>query len=250
MREALTSEPVLSLQNLSISQLALGYDLLIDVLFWIKDRSGRFVYANKAFIDHVGAVSLKQIVGQTDLSFSPKHLAKQYIEDDKRVVSNGESVTDRLELNLYDGGEISWYSTSKRPLYDCDNNIIGSYGVSHQLEKSSVDLAGMKALKSPIGFVKENYQEDISVKDIADHACLSVSALERRFKKYLQRTPKQYLSDVRLEQARRRLLETKDPIGLISLDCGFSNPSYFCRRFKRKFNQSPSECRGEHESVI
>ncbi len=247
-----TSKPLMpevEISELSVNQLILGYDLLVDVLFWVKDTSGRFIYANKAFIDHVGATTLKQVVGQTDYSFSPKHLAKQYIEDDKRVVNKGEAVTDRLELNLYDGGEVSWYSTSKRPLYDKHHTIIGSYGVSHQLEKSSQDLAGLHALKAPIRFVKDHYQENITISDIASSAYLSVSALERRFKKYLLRTPTQYLTDVRLEQARRRLIETRDPISRIAEECGFRDASYFCRRFKRKFNQSPSQCRAEYDKV-
>jgi len=75
---------------------------------------------------------------------------------------------------------------------------------------------------------------------------LSISALERRFKKYLSKTPKQYIIDVRLEHARRLLVETTLPIALVAEQSGFVDASYFSRRFKRKFAVLPSEFRAEY----
>jgi len=97
------------------TQLLAMYDLLPDVLFWLKDHQGVFVHANQSFVEHVGMANLAQILGKTDYDFSPPHIAKQFVEDDKRVLK-GEQVTDRLEMNLTGQGGLAWFTTSKRPL--------------------------------------------------------------------------------------------------------------------------------------
>ena len=91
------------------------YDLLPDILFWVKDADGRLIHANQCMLEHIGVDSLEQAIGLTDYDFHPKHIAKHFIADDQRVML-GELVTDRLELNMPASGEIGWFTTSKRPL--------------------------------------------------------------------------------------------------------------------------------------
>jgi len=231
----------------SETQLLAMYDLLPDVLFWLKDHSGLFVHANQSFIEHVGAASLSQVLGRTDYDFSPPHIAKQFVEDDKRVLK-GEQVTDRLEMNFTEQGDLAWFTTSKRPLLNQEGLIVGSCGISRHLEKTSVALLGVEALRVPVDYIRLHFADDISLHDLATHSHLSISALERRFKKYLSRTPLQYLTDVRLENARRLLIETNLPIAEIAYESGFKDASYFSRRFKRKFSSLPRSFRNEHAS--
>ena len=224
------------------------FDLLPGTLFWVKDIHGRILHANQQFVRHVGAKSLKQILGQTDIEFSPPHIAQQFLEDDKRVVQTGESITDRLELNQQHDGDLTWFTTSKRPLYDQLGEVVGSYGISSYLDNSALVLTEIKAINAPVEFIRNNYAQNISIEEIAESAHLSVSALERRFQKHLHRTPNQYLVDVRLQNARKLLVESDLPIGLLANRCGFQDSSYFSRRFKRKFGILPSQFRRVHQS--
>lgn len=229
---------------LDISQLLQMYDLLPDVLFWVKNSSGEVAYANQGFLEHIGVRSLEHVFGLTDFDFAPRHIARQFVEDDKRVL-NGELVTDRLEMNVSDSGEMAWFTTSKRPLFSHEGEIIGSFGITRHLEKTSIAFSGLEALKVPITFIRDNYMRHISLKELADISHLSISALERRFKKHLVKTPKQYINDVRLENARRLLVETQLPIALVADQTGFADASYFSRRFNRKFGVLPSLFRVE-----
>jgi len=104
-------------------------------------------------------------------------------------------------------------------------------------------LSSIDAIKAPVEYVRKNYHTDIAVHELADLAFLSVSALERRFKKYLAKTPKQFINEIRLENARRLLIETKLPIMEIAFRCGFSEHSYFSRQFKTLFGILPSQIR-------
>lgn len=233
------------LQETSISQLVEFYDLLPDILFWIKDKNSDFIYANKVFIEHLDVHNLEQAIGKNDYAFSPKHLAEQYINDDKKVMQ-GEKVTDRIELNIGPSGEIAWYSTSKRCLLDSNCKVIGTYGFTRHLTKTSKTLAHVRELEVPITYISEHYANEINIEVLAQRSHLSVSALERRFKKHLGKTPKRFINDFRLEKARKLLVETKLPIAQIGYQVGFSEPSYFSKMFKQLFNILPSDLRTQY----
>jgi AraC-like DNA-binding protein len=227
---------------IGIEQILNMFDLLTDVIFWIKDTESQVVYANNRFVEHIGMHSLSQVIGKSDSAFFPPHIAKQFITDDKSVM-NGTVITDRLELNILKFGEFAWFSTSKRPLFDSQNNIIGSYGFTRLLSKASQVLSSIDAIKAPVEYVRENFHRNLIIEDLAKLAFISVSALERRFKKYLSKTPKQFINEVRLENARRMLIETRLPIADVAYRCGFSEHSYFSRQFRLMFGTLPSQLR-------
>lgn len=231
--------------EISVQQLIEMFDLLPDILFWIKDLKGHFIYANSSFLAHVGVSNVKQIIGCTDFDFAPTHIAKQFIIDDEKVIK-GEIVNDRLEMNHDRTDTIAWFTTSKRPLFDASEMVIGSYGISRHLEKTSIALSGMIALKLPVDHVRQNYMNNISLEALADISHLSISALERRFKKHLKKTPKQFINEVRLENARKLLIESNIAISLIAEETGFTDHSYFSKQFKRLFGVIPSEFRKTH----
>ena len=233
------------INQFSVKQIIEMFDLMSDVLFWVKDENNCFVYANKYFLEHLGVTSLTQIIGLNDFDFSHAHMAKQYNVDDQKVM-HGEVVNNRLEMNHTKSGDIAWFTTSKRPLFNEQGKPIGSYGVTRHLEKTSLALAGMDALKEPVDYVRKNYMQNICLKELAEITHLSISALERRFKKFLGKTPKQFINEVRLENARRLLIETNIAIATIANDTGFADHSYFSRQFQKLFDQSPSVFRKEH----
>lgn len=229
-----------------VNQLIAAFDLLPDILFWVKDSESRIQYANQHFIEHQGYKSLEQILLKTDFDFSSKHLAFQYVNDDKRVM-NGYVVTDRLELNQTSNGELAWFSTSKKAILADDGQILGTYGVTRHLQKTSKALSHVRAIEGPVNYIREHYHRNICIEELAELAHLSVSALERRFKKHLAKTPNQFINEIRLENARKLLVETRLPISQIAYQCGFSEPSYFSKQFRRLFGEIPSQMRDQIE---
>ena len=232
------------IKKAGVNQLIAAFDLLPDILFWVKDTDSRILHCNQHFIEYQGYKTLEQILLKTDFDFSPKHLAFQYVNDDKRVME-GFIVTDRLELNQTQQGELGWFSTSKHALKDHDDNVIGTYGVTRHLQKTSKALSHVRAIEEPVKFIREHYHRQISIDELAELAHLSVSALERRFKKHLAKTPNQFINEVRLENARKLLIETQLPISQVAYQCGFSEPSYFSKQFRRLFGEIPSQMRSQ-----
>ncbi|MEL7312681.1 MAG: AraC family transcriptional regulator [Pseudomonadota bacterium] len=220
-------------------------NLIPDVLFWIKDADNHFVYGNQAFLEHQGIRAVGDLAGKTDFDFSPAHLAAQYVRDDQTVLQGGE-VTNRLEMNTTDGGEIAWFATTKRPILTDAGDVVGTFGMTRHFGRFANARSDIEAVREPVEFVRANYATDISVTDIASAAHLSVSALERRFKKHLKKTPRRFLVETRLEQARRLLVESDLPIAEVAYSSGFLDHSYFSQQFRRFWGLLPSEFRRSH----
>ncbi len=234
-----------SFSEISIKRIVDVFELIPDILFWVKDTDSRVVYANNLFVELSQFSTRAQIYGKTDMELFAPHLAKQYLLDDKRVL-NGELVTSRLEMNITKEGELAWFSTSKRPLLNESNEIIGTYGITRHFQKSSQALDTFEPIRAPLDYIRKNYQSQISLNDLADVAHLSVSALERRFKKYLSKTPKKLINEIRLENARLLVMESDTPISAIAYQTGFSDHSYFTKQFKQLFGMHPSHMRGKN----
>ncbi len=193
-------------------------------------------------IPHLYCLYLEGLLGKTDYDLAPEDMAQHYRGDDDRVLEGG-IVNDRLELILEKSEAIEWFLTSKWPVYNQEDQIIGSFGISRHLNPSERKLVPFQELSSPIDYIQMHFAQHIAVEELANACNLSVSALERRFKKHLKKTPHQYINEVRLEHARRLVLETQKSIGAIALETGFADHSHFTRAFVKHFKQTPSSMR-------
>lgn len=92
-----------------------------------KDLAGRFTFANQRYCKMEG-MSLDEIVGKTDFDMHPPELARQYREDDRRVMEM-EQVFERVEVHQPLGGEKFYVQVIKTPVYDADGHVIGLLGM-------------------------------------------------------------------------------------------------------------------------
>ena len=61
------------------------FQVLPDVIFWMKDADGRFVFVNKAFSYEVAMRDDSEILGLKDEDVFPRELAAKYQADDRRI---------------------------------------------------------------------------------------------------------------------------------------------------------------------
>ena len=230
------------LNNVSAQQVIDMFDLMSDVIFWVKDINGCVVHCNKAYVDLTRFKSTSSVIGKSDMELYPHYIARHFILDDKRVLQ-GQFITNRLEMNLQKSRELIWFNTSKRPLKDDKGAIVGTYGIARNLQETVKAISSIDKIKEPVEYINAHFDKDITVQCLAEIACLSISALERRFKKYLDKTPKQYVREVRLENARRLLLESQLSVSEVAYRSGFACHSYFSKHFKQMFGELPTAYR-------
>ena len=97
---------------------------LPDYIF-IKDAQCRFVTTNTAHMRVLGAESLDEVVGKTDLEFFSEDLARQYLEDEHAVIKSGEPLRGRIEKAVDKEGKLQWLLTTKIPMHDSSGHVIG-----------------------------------------------------------------------------------------------------------------------------
>ncbi|MFC4559313.1 helix-turn-helix domain-containing protein [Virgibacillus kekensis] len=98
-----------------------------------------------------------------------------------------------------------------------------------------------------INFMKENYNQPISLKSIAEKFYLSTGYLSRYFKEMTNIGFYQFLTTIRLEHAVKDLLYTSKPIGQIAMNNGFPNPKSFTKVFKENYQETPKTYRENHQ---
>ncbi|SDM09700.1 AraC-type DNA-binding protein [Daejeonella rubra] len=90
-----------------------------------------------------------------------------------------------------------------------------------------------------IKFIKDNIHEPISLKQVAEVACMATPSFCRFFKNRTKMRFSQYLVDMRMTHACKLLIELDKPISEIAYMCGYTSNSHFCKVFKDYTCQSP-----------
>lgn len=91
-----------------------------------------------------------------------------------------------------------------------------------------------------IEFMHSNPGADITVKSLAEIACMSTSHFFRVFRDEIGQPPMDYLAGVRMSRVKKLLLAGDKSITEIALECGFKSSSYLSACFRKKFGISPS----------
>ena len=103
-----------------------------------------------------------------------------------------------------------------------------------------------RVIRGVMEYVAEHYgEENLSVVQIAEHLHFSPAYLNVLFKQEMKITLKQYLSNYRLERAKKLLEQEYDKITEIAEKCGYANANYFAKVFREATNMSPAEYRRE-----
>lgn len=98
---------------------------------YMKDINYRKVVANK--IDALRCnLDIEDMIGKTDFEIYPEEIAKIYFDDDKKVIETGTPIYNREEI-LPDDDKSTWLLTTKIPLKNDENKIIGLVGIGRDI---------------------------------------------------------------------------------------------------------------------
>lgn len=228
------------------------FDFLEGVLAWVKDRKGRYLWVNRAFLikyalDHPGAdapVSAAKILGRTDYDLSPAFMADQFRFDDEQVLS-GHRIVNRIERVGEFEGMAAWNITNKIPVFNGRGAIIGTAGITHPLSKDGLPGGTVSGFEPALAYMRDHYHRVISNQQLASISKMSLRSFERQFLASFHLTPQKYLRKLRLRIASRALINANESLSEVALNCGFADQSHFTREFRRQFGRTPREYR-EH----
>lgn len=188
--------------------------IIDETLKYIKGNPGQFkVYASYMLVDLIVTVSkLIEGLGGNIKELKPEILLNSFIEE---AVIDEKSFVSKLEYVLN-------FALEYR-----DSKMTGRYA----------DII-LKAKK----YIDENYaDQNTTLTTVAEAVALSPNHFSTIFSQECKTTFIEYLTDVRIENAKRLMKETDMKGYDIAYECGFSDPHYFSYIFKKSTGLSPRE---------
>jgi len=110
-------------------------------------------------------------------------------------------------------------------------------------KRDGTNSVSEERLKAMMQYIHSHYHEKVTLADIAASVSVSDREVLRTFRRGLQKTPFQYLTEVRIRMARRLLQDTSRQVTDIAYECGFGSPSYFSKVFHDAMEMTPQEYR-------
>lgn len=101
-----------------------------------------------------------------------------------------------------------------------------------------------------IQMMEQNIEEPVSPSILASDVGMSTRQLERLFRRYLNRSPKRYYMELRLQRARNLLMQTDMSVINVALACGFASPSHFSKCYRAHYDTTPYRERGAHAARL
>lgn len=207
--------------------------------------------------------------------YLPKNVPHEYyteqeIWENHWIVFDGYGVEKILELIDFCGAKVFSISDMavpeaifKKMLYLLKSNSFYSghqcSGLLYQflleinryvnLQTSAQDAGKLAQLKPVIDYLNDNYNEDITLRELAKIISLSPQYLCRLFKECYDLRPFEYLARRRIQEAKRLLITEDMSVNEIASKVGYNDCSYFCAVFKKHEMLSPVEFRSFHKKA-
>lgn len=126
-------------------------------------------------------------------------------------------------------------------LFEFFSYLAQSAHIEYRTEISSENIHVSKTIE----FIQKNFQNMITVNEMADYVGLHRSYLSTIFQQQIHMSPQQFLMKFRITKAMTMLIDTEYPINSISYSCGYANQLAFSKAFHKIAGMSPSNYRKE-----
>lgn len=197
---------------------------------WIKERGGLDNNVARFIETHLASFRL-------DLTNSVLDLTKEIIRfssaNDLIEKMKLETMTQMLLLEIFK--QLSEYTSP-----------IGVEGSATQIDvamvvPSSHEISFEHSLDDLVTYIEANLDMNLTVADLADYSAMSLSSLQRKFKKTLGYSIQSYIRRRRLEIARQQLENGVISVTEAAYSAGYRYPPNFTNAYKKAFGHPPQE---------
>ena len=200
--------------------------------------SGSYILAKAGFLDGMQAAIHWEYHDSFAEAFPEVHLQRSvFVAHEKHITASGGTAAADLILHLIDrdhGYDLS-VAVADQMVYNVARNASSAQRVSLQ---SRIGHRNEHLLQA-IEIMQRRIEEPVPVSAIARKIGVSTRQVERLFETYLKTSPKKYFMGLRLERAKKLLLQTDSAVSDIAMSCGFTSFSHFSRVYRATFGVSP-----------
>lgn len=117
------------------------------------------------------------------------------------------------------------------------------------VQLKSASAKNQDRILTMMAFVQENYQQKLTLQDIADAGAVSTRECLRCFQSAIRQSPVEYLLEYRVQAATKLLETTELSVTEIAMRTGWGSSSYFAKMFHRLRGKSPNAHRKEYRAL-
>ena len=159
-------------------------------------------------------------------------LLKRVQDTYKNVMSDKISVTSLK--NMYAYKNIEMYTEA---IYECFLQI------NEKLIEKFEEYKSKQKIQEALEYIQTHYHKDLNMAVVSNHISMNYSLFSLAFKKYTGINFVNYIKELRINEAKRLLVDTDKKINEISMLVGYENEKHFMKIFKGMYGVSPSEYR-------
>ena len=183
----------------------------------------------------------------------------QHIKEDKQA-ENGPGISDMnilssaisvLMTNIINSGfsiekiygdgfsPEDFFSGSISP-DEMKDKVIYLFKKRIEFEKNKNKSKSRDVALSAKEYIENNYKNsELTITDISEELCVNQTYLRKMFKSEMDMTLSEYITQVRMQEAKRLITMTDEKLSLVAEEVGFSDVSYFSNVFKKYYGISP-----------
>lgn len=171
-------------------------------------------------------------------SIEQKHSYKQIQRAFETLFYCMENPTDNIQLKIF--------SLVYEILYELSEHFSMVKLAKNDLQQT--DSSELEWIDSVIIYIQQYFTSPLSVSELADAFHLTPSYFSRKFKRYMDMSVMDYITEVRLQKAFQQLIHTQKNIQAISDSCGFPNHKSLIQVFKKTYGLTPVQYRKKQVS--
>ncbi|MBQ8357765.1 MAG: helix-turn-helix transcriptional regulator [Clostridia bacterium] len=123
------------------------------------------------------------------------------------------------------------------------------YGILSRLARETTERNS--TLATVLSYLEAHYSDpQLSNLTLAEQGGISEVYMRQLFREQLSVSPKQYISELRMQKAKQMLSEGTATVGEVAARCGFTSIYHFCRAFKAYAGQSPTDYRRDNRKIL
>ncbi|WP_303859763.1 PocR ligand-binding domain-containing protein [Alkalibaculum bacchi] len=223
-------------EKLSIQSISLNYSLEKERDLVSKIKLGDFEGAKTIYQTLLADIFLKEAAKLNKIKARVLELG---VILSRASVDGGADLNQALDISSTFLMNVGCYETME----EIDLAAIKTFDLFLQAIKNNSNASNRLAIRGIKDYILENYQENTSLEEICDAVFLSPNYASKIFKDDQGMTIMEYVTKVKLEEAKRLLRMPGISVEDIAEKLGYSDPSYFTKVFRRKIGMTPTQYR-------
>ena len=114
-------------------------------LIYFKDLDSKFTCISDSVVKRLGAKSVDEVLGKSDFDFWDRDCAEGLFNDEQEIIRTRKPSTGKAEMVVRPDGTVMWGLSSKMPLFDENNNVFGTFGISKDISQQKITEQELEA---------------------------------------------------------------------------------------------------------